>query len=307
MGLLQKVSDSKVVSTKPETTTVTSLPVQQKSNSVGLLKRSLNLSKNTSKEDGLDFFEFIQVNNISICSLLIYDTVNDKYVANSSIGLDADSICMSVSTKDFWCGILTQDNYLYTFLNTDNSILPLYQFFSKKLIEKIECLYAVKRTDGIILLFSTQTKPQTETIIHDISRIEINPEQKKSYTSASDKYKTQSDYYLYELQFSEAVDSFILSKYKSNFSQTFKKTIYENIFYELLQNFPEPSFIGSNSKGKIRIGCCLDHEIPFELLSNHLKFNLSFILNEHSQLLIIEQNGKVNTYQELKAFLEGEY
>ena len=81
MGLLQKVSAGGMTSTKEEVSTNQIQQVQKKSNSVGLLKKSLSVSQN----DKLDFFEFIQKYNISLCSLLKLH--KGFYNINKSFGL----------------------------------------------------------------------------------------------------------------------------------------------------------------------------------------------------------------------------
>lgn len=304
MGLLQKVSNSGAVSEKQEDTAAQKIPVQKKSNSVGLLKKSLIISNEDLQADKLDFFEFIQLYNINLCSVLKPSGSDKSYIAVNCIGLDADSICLSVSSNDFWNGLIKLENELYTFTDSDNSILPLYQFFSKTVKEKLNTLYALKRSDETIVLFCTTQDFEKSFIINDIKNLNCDFSSAKAYSPEKSKYENSKSYYLYQADFSKAIDSFTASKCNSENSSQIKKAIYLNTFYELLQNFPEPSFISMNSGSIIKIAWCVENEIPLEVISNHFRFNISYIFNEQSNQLSIQSKGKAASYSELKDFLD---
>ena len=115
MGLLQKLSDS-ALNTPVKQEPVENKPVViKKSNSVGLLKKSL-LANTTSDSRRLDFFEFTGKYNLEICALLKNE--NGNYRITNCLGLDGESICLSVSTEDFWEGIIPDAEKLYTFNNS---------------------------------------------------------------------------------------------------------------------------------------------------------------------------------------------
>ena len=127
MGLLQKLSDTGIEPPAKEPQPVPDKPVVlKKSNSVGLLKKSLYASENR----GLDFFEFTGKYNLEMCAIL--KNTDGEYRIQNCVGFDGESICLSVSTVDFWEGTINQANKGFSF-NTDSSdALPFFQFFSKK-------------------------------------------------------------------------------------------------------------------------------------------------------------------------------
>ena len=283
MGLFQRMSDSGIKTETKVNAAAEQKPVQKKSNSVGLLKKSMILSN----DDGLDFFEFLRANNIKIASLLKLSD-DGSYIATKCIGLDAHSICMSVSTNDFWNGIIKNKEELYSFKEKDSEILPFYQFFSKKIKDKIKCVNLIQKEDGTIFLFCTPVLTSEEhfKLTEQLKKIKFTSSLKfansNSESDASDNKST-----IFEIELSEAVDSFIFSNYKSQYSENLKNTILDSISYELLQNFTKPSAVYRENESTFKIEYLSQEEIPFEVLSNHLRLNCSFYLDEHSQLLSI--------------------
>ena len=281
MGLLQKMSDNGITPKKTVIAVEDKVPVQKKSNSVGLLKKSMILSN----DDGLDFFEFLKGHDIKICSLLKQNS-DANYIASKAIGLDAHSICMSVSTNDFWQGIIKQQDHIYSYSQNDSAILPFYQFFSKKIKDQIKFLNIVQRSSsGEILIFCTnELLTNSSIIINEIKKLKTADEipfaKSENETSGSS----------YTLDFSEAIQSFILANYKSPYQKTFEQTIEQAISFELLKNFPAPDKVIKLGSARYKIVYSSDQKIPLEVFSNHLRFNSSFFLDEHSQLLSVEYN-----------------
>ena len=294
MGLLQKVSDGNIAPQKTEQPAVSEKTVQKKSSSVGLFKKSLMVSNN----DGLDFFNFSSRYSFDFCAILSEN--EGIYCVEQSAGFDGLSICNSISTKDFWNGIITMKNELFQFSLDKNNIQPFYQFFSPELKDKINTLNVIKYDDNKILFFSSSDKKlDVDSIINDAKAV-------NTFNEKLSLSEDNNDYYLYQFDFSQAVESFInASKKKDNFERL-NTALSLQIYYNLLHNFPLPSRVVHSSMGQFKIAFVLKEEIPFELISNHMRFENAFILNEHSDLITAEYKGKADSFKQLKDFLQAE-
>ena len=261
MGLLDRLSENGLVQETPKPQPVVQdKPLVKKSNSVGLLKKSLNMASNINR---LDFFDFIQKYDLQICA--VFNSQNGVYCVEHSAGLDGESICLSVSTSDFWDGI-----------NPQSDILPFYQFFSAKLKDNLKNLKCYKANDGRIYLFNS-SKDVPLSIYSDINNLTFEP----STTSISNAN--------YKIDYSEAIESLVLSQSKTKETKRLIQAISEQLYFNLLQNFPEPSVVLNEHNGKFTIAYCEQQEIPFEVISNHLKFESEFVLGNNAELLSVER------------------
>ena len=270
MGLLDRVSESGLVKEKDQPAPAAQdIKIEKKSNSVGLLKKSLDIASNA---DRLDFFNFVKKYNLSICA--IFSCENGIYCIEKSAGLDGESICLSLSTQDFWNGISDEDT---------NDILPFYQFFSKKLKDSIKNLHLIKSDNGKIILF-TSDSPVSDEIYGDLRILK------------DDFYKTENtpineaspDTYCYMIDYSEAVESLVLTLTKSDEKKRLMSAIFKQIYFNLLKNFPEPCNVYHIQEGTFKIAYKSEQEIPFEVISNHLRLESEFVLENHSELIAIE-------------------
>ncbi len=105
----------------------------------GLLARAKEFenSKQTSKEMQnplMTFVSFAQKNFFDVCGIL--SSKNDFYYLRKSFGLDLNSIVNSVSTKDFWDGIISSKNNWNIF--EDENLNPFFQLFSDKVKENLK-------------------------------------------------------------------------------------------------------------------------------------------------------------------------
>ena len=284
MGLLQRMSDSGI-SEKKEVPVVRKEPEQKKSNSVGLLKKSLIISN----EDELDFFEFLKRYDIKAFSILEPIAGTENYIAKKCFGLDAKSVCKSFSTKDFWDGLINAGS-LYTFYKGSSGILPFNQFFSQKLLDSIKTLHIFKRTKGEIFIFIPKDNDYSSTLdAKDLEKLNFNFEWKASKNNFENTSNTGCCSYL--LDFSEAIQSAIISESKGQYKDILTKTIEDMLYGEFLKNFSAPSKIEPQGNSQYIVKIFTEEEIPLELFSNHLRLSTSFYLEEHSQLIAVEYKG----------------
>ena len=277
MGLLDKLSKNGLDALNQEPLPVVDKPIiQKKSNSVGLLKKSLM----ASQYDKLDFFEFIQKYSFSLCSYL---TLNDNfYCIQKSFGFDGKSICQSYSTKDFWDGTIKEKNNLYTFEAGSTDILPFYQFFSDKLKDKLERLHIYKFDDNSIFVFVTDksyTIPQT--LIYDLQNTNFEGE---LVTEKSDSEEASS--FEYEINLFEAIESFVLANSKTN--KLLINAISQQLYINLCIYFPKPDIITKKENGIYILTDYSSQAVPVELFTAHLQNQIKFVLDNHSELISIE-------------------
>ncbi|MCR5765117.1 MAG: hypothetical protein K6G09_03965 [Treponema sp.] len=280
MGLLKKLSDSQIVSEKKEQAVVRQEPVQQKSNSVGLLKKSLIVSN----EDGLDFFEFIEKYKLSHCAL--FTKKDNNYLAEFSFGFDGASICQSFSTVDFWEGVLHSEDQIL-FFNKQNELLPFYQFFSDelKVIIKSICIYKTKASSILLILNYPQDKVSTG-FSNDIKKVKLHAGISKLNRRGDSKQTLSAEY---KLNFLECIESFVLSEYKNISDKRIFTALSNALFYTFTKNFPSPDVLTFISDGIYNLGLYSKEKIPVELLSGHIKNDSRFFFGGHAPLMTLEE------------------
>lgn len=280
MGLLKKLSDSQIVSEKKEQAVVRQELVQKKSNSVGLLKKSLIVSN----EDGLDFFEFIEKYKLSHCAL--FTKKDNNYLAEYSFGFDGASICHSFSTVDFWEGVLHSEDQIL-FFNKQNELLPFYQFFSDelKVIIKSICIYKTKASSILLILNYPQDKVSTG-FSNDIKKVKLPAGISKLNRSGDSKQTLSAEY---KLNFLECIESFVLSDYKNISDKRIFTALSNALFYTFTKNFPSPDVLTFISDGIYNLGLYSKEKIPVELLSGHIKNDSRFFFGGHAPLMTLEE------------------
>lgn len=276
MGLLQKVSVSGVNTSKSVENPVTEKqPVKTKSNTVGLLKKTLIIN-----EDRLDFFKFLEKYSLSIFAVLKCD--EQTYCIEKSVGFDGESICKSVSTKDFWEGFISQKQKLCSYSKNNHSIQPLYQFFSQKMQDTLDSIYVLRTIEDDIILAGTKNA-LADSFINDAIKALNSEDNDKSVASDF----SSKDFYFFKADFTQAVKSFISSNCNAADSSRIQIALNNQIYFNLKLNFPSPSYVQLPDSSLFNIACCLKEEIPVELLLVHLRTEYKSILGKDSGLITL--------------------
>jgi len=281
MGLLDRLSAAGA-QVKPEPKPAADKTIiQKKSNTVGLLKKSLGVETTPvvekvieTQKDRLDFFDFIQKHSIQYAAL--FTLCNGIYCAEYSAGFDGVSVCQSVSTKDFWDGLALQKFTPYTFNTNNNTIGPLYQFFSSFLKDKIDSICVYRTQDDSIFVFCNFSLYED---LKNIGFVDV------SFDKQLPANITQS----FSVDFCEAIESFIIANHKSEYKDRIFTAFSNALYFRLNTAFNEESGVELIQEGQFKIIIDSPDTIPFELISNHLRLDCSYILNEHSQLLSIKE------------------
>ena len=276
MGLLQKLSETEFEPSNKIKPVEDKPVIQKKSNSVGLFKKSLMASENRR----LDFFEFTGKYNLKISALL--KNINGNYRINNCIGFDGKSVCLSVSSTDFWDGTISQINKLYTFDAASSDALPFFQFFSKELKEKISKIQILKTQNNSIFFLCNSSIKEDSDLIADLEAVEYTP---ITFETKKDSAKNFDFAQSFEINFSEALESFVLANSKHDVQ--FSKVILNELYYNMTNNFQNPDKLDYSDDGIFIL--YIKHELPVELLYNHMKIECSFVLGNHSELINVTE------------------
>lgn len=296
MGLLQRVSESGIEQ-KNESLPVSEEKIQTKSNSVGLLKKTMLLSQ----KNRLDFFEFTAKYQINHCSLLYCK--DDVFAIKDSVDYDAIAICNSISTKDFWDGTIPEENTSYIF-GDEVKQLPFNQFLSPSLKKNITQLFIFKiSADKIFMWWNYDS-----SIVENSSFIDelICLKDSDISTKINTMLPSGSNAFLYKLNISKVLKEIIRIQNKENYSDILLKSISTVIYNSLQKFFPYPSCIILDKNYNFRLSLILPETIPDSLLLNHLISNFKPILNFNAELISILFVDKAESDKQILTFLLAE-
>ena len=284
MGFLQQAAVFEE-STKEQEASNTVQINSEKSNSVGLLKRIIRMNE----KNRLDFFDYVNKYNLSQCA--VFRLNNGVFQIDTCYGFDCNSILKSVSTVDFWNGLISQKNTPLLFSKKDNSIQPLYQFFSDNLIDIIDSIVLYRSQEDVILFCSSSS---IETLIED----------KDFFTQfcSLDKFDfdfafSNDDIYFNDNPAAAKANTYIINLYDSikdfienqNISENqklhFEQVIFYNVFYSLRKCFPKNPM--EEADYAINLYLQARNSIPKRMLEQHLKLTLNDILGESSSKIKI--------------------
>lgn len=260
---------------------------------MGLLSKANLLETNKR----LAFSNFLTNYNISFFALFEYS--NSEYVIGRSLGFDGVSIISSFSTEDFWNGIIKEDETVYNFLSTDQNN-PLLQFFSFAIKDDVKSISVCRFKDKKIFLLCNQII--TSNLISDYYKIDFNL--KETDFNSLNKYINKDSFlYKIEFDFSEAIETFILTKNR----KLNNEIIFNSIFNELsnrilyLYTYPNSGIITDNYKIKSVFIC--NKKTSKDLLISHLILNIKEVIESSAEITDISFSGNIETYKELESFL----
>ena len=269
------------------------LQASEKSNSVGLLRKIILMDE----KNRLDFFDYVNKYKLSQCAIL--KLRNGFFQISSCFGFDSQSILKSVSTEDFWKGLIPKNNTPYLFTRSDNSIQPLYQFFSETIIDSISSIILYKNNSDVILLASSESieklmkdkaffKSFNELDTYDVKyAFSSNPADLFEVSSSKNKY---TSFCIFTIELSESINDFMLNN-KQNLTEAqethFRQVIFYNVYYTLKKCFPEHRL--EETETTIKLFIPAEYNLPEKMLTKHLKLLLKEILGESSLKIKITQ------------------
>ncbi|NLC92461.1 MAG: hypothetical protein GX677_03200 [Treponema sp.] len=272
---------------------------------MGLLDKASNIINNEIKPalNKISFWNFVTSHNIQICA--VFTRKDDFYYITNSIGFDGLSILSSFSTSDFWTGLLPSENQFFDFKTCDNSILSILQFFSFNLKDNVDFVQCLRIDNKILFLCNNNSLQiiNNKSIIEDFSNIDFS---KQNYFNNDNLIETKNiSIRKYTIDIQEAITSFVKSKLKNHLeiSELYIESISNEIMNRLSSFFAHPSLIKRNTKFSASILFPYKNEFSYILLMNHLIVNLAEVVENFSELLEINDLGKIDSYLEMEEFI----
>ena len=292
MGLLSRINNSGSLNG-----TSTSNFINK--NGTGLLARATATTNKTYSS----FQEWAKSNGFSHCG--IFSIVHGMMVITQAFGLDSQTVANSVSSRDFWKGILSTKAVL-NYSKKDNELYNFLQFFSfdlKSSIQHISLLKIKNNSDfSVLMVYNTDSEKEINLTESIENSLKYNSNTK---FDSSNFNKQLSSYFLYKLSFEQLIKTSIKSIQlpEANITNAAIKCISEEVFYLVKCAFPSPNEVALGLSNTINLA--LNNKIADEsLMQNHISLLLKEILNVPSQLPGLNSFGTEDNSDTLVTFLE---
>lgn len=292
MGLLSRINNSGSINGTSKSNSINK-------NGTGLLARATATTNKTYSS----FQEWAKSNGFSHCG--IFSIVHGMMVITQAFGLDSQTVANSVSSRDFWKGILSTKAVL-NYSKKDNELYNFLQFFSfdlKSSIQHISLLKIKNNSDfSVLMVYNTDSEKEINLTESIENSLKYNSNTK---FDSSIFNKQLSSYFLYKLSFEQLIKTSIKSIQlpEANITNAAIKCISEEVFYLVKCAFPSPNEVALGLSNTINLA--LNNKIADEsLMQNHISLLLKEILNVPSQLPGLNSFGTEDNSDTLVTFLE---
>lgn len=292
MGLLSRINNSGSLNGTSKSNSINK-------NGTGLLARATATTNKTFSS----FQEWAKSNGFSHCG--IFSIVHGMMVITQAFGLDSPTVANSVSSRDFWKGILSTKAVL-NYSKKDNELYNFLQFFSfdlKSSIQHISLLKIKNNSDfSVLMVYNTDSEKEINLTESIENSLKYNSNTK---FDSSNFNKQLSSYFLYKLSFEQLIKTSIKSIQlpEANITNAAIKCISEEVFYLVKCAFPSPNEVALGLSNTINLA--LNNKIADEsLMQNHISLLLKEILNVPSQLPGLNSFGTEDNSDTLVTFLE---
>ena len=292
MGLLSRINNSGSLNGTSKSNSINK-------NGTGLLARATATTNKTYSS----FQEWAKSNGFSHCG--IFSIVHGMMVITQAFGLDSQTVANSVSSRDFWKGILSTKAVL-NYSKKDNELYNFLQFFSfdlKSSIQHISLLKIKNNSDfSVLMVYNIDSEKEINLTESIENSLKYNSNTK---FDSSNFNKQLSSYFLYKLSFEQLIKTSIKSIQlpEANITNAAIKCISEEVFYLVKCAFPSPNEVALGLSNTINLA--LNNKIADEsLMQNHISLLLKEILNVPSQLPGLNSFGTEDNSDTLVTFLE---
>lgn len=292
MGLLSRINNSGSLNGTSKSNSINK-------NGTGLLARATATTNKTYSS----FQEWAKSNGFSHCG--VFSIVHGMMVITQAFGLDSQTVANSVSSRDFWKGILSTRAVL-NYSKKDNELYNFLQFFSfdlKSSIQHISLLKIKNNSDfSVLMVYNTDSEKEINLTESIENSLKYNSNTK---FDSSNFNKQLSSYFLYKLSFEQLIKTSIKSIQlpEANITNAAIKCISEEVFYLVKCAFPSPNEVALGLSNTINLA--LNNKIADEsLMQNHISLLLKEILNVPSQLPGLNSFGTEDNSDTLVTFLE---
>ena len=238
-----------------------------------------------NKVPSFSIFDFVRESSISqFCILKKYGT---EYNICFSYNFDFDSIVRSISTQDFWNGIIPEQDKWYIFSKDDKSIANLYQFFSNDTKDSIIEIFAYNcsEKDYIYLILNTENdyknassekkfilKPNNSEhehkILENLKKCAVYDFIHQETNACPAGFKK----FIYHFDYKNAIKNAADASCSGGNLIDIEKAVFLEIYFKTKVLFPKPHAININLETfTITIELFAKEQIPVILLKNQLE------------------------------------
>ncbi|QTQ14119.1 hypothetical protein HRQ91_06415 [Treponema parvum] len=260
---------------------------------MGLLKEALLSFRTaeTGQSDGLlskieksaspsDFYRWAKQNNFEHAA--IFKPHEKKYVMTDAAGIDAKTVCSSVSSRDFFYGTFLQKDGWQSVITGTKPAEPFYQLLSedyKESVKRIDFL-KLKNDDEspVIMIFSFDSK---ETVLP--FPVSINTEDGDVGPTAASPVNTPSKpAHLFLISLKAAIKESLAAPglYDDDVNTILEKTVYKELFQILRDSFSSDHMCFKGQNDEIKAAMFFDEEPDPLLLQTHISKAFKVILGE---------------------------
>lgn len=256
-------------------------------------KDDITLDKNV---DNTSVFlsDFLILNKISIFAE--FTLQDNHFFVTNSFGYDAASIICSYSTKDFWNGLIKEQNKLYQFDLKSNSIIPLLQFFSNEQRDFITNILIYKLNYNKIILLASNIPFINKSIILQ----QINKINSSNLDFQINKANNQSgNNFYFSIDTKYYIESIVENNIQNNFylKPQFIQSLQNELFNRLVLHFNDKKTkIFKSSENDFIFKISTQNEIQdYKLLIKHINYNLENLCKNNTQKLALKIETNYNS------------
>lgn len=274
-------------------------------------EQDLNAAAHYESESN-DFYAWCEKQNFSHAALFRRD--GDVFYIIKAVGLDAETIARSYSSKDFWDGTLQPDAGWQSVSREEASFASFNQFLSDDVRNKTQTLHFIKREDSVLMLVQEDDDftlaANAEAVKRDMIQILCTrpaPEDRHATASAVVSGLQIADAALLVLSVRTAVENAIQSV--SFRDEAAKEKILQTIYHEIYRRcavlFQRPNCCMPGKNGALKIAFFSKNGTDDQLLRFHIAQTLASVIALPEKDVTLQTVGSSSDSQEIMSFLQG--
>ncbi|QTQ16329.1 hypothetical protein [Treponema parvum] len=258
---------------------------------MGLLKEALLFSRTaeTGQSGGLlskieksaspsDFYQWAKQNNFEHAA--VFKPYEKKYVMADAVGIDAATVCSSVSSRDFFYGtFLQKDGWQSVFTGTKPAE-PFYQLLSEDYKESVKRIDFLKLESGgespVIMIFSFDSKEKVLPF-----PVSINTKDGDAGQTAELSVDPPSKpAHLFLISLKTAIKESLAASglYDDDINSILEKTVYKELFRILQTSLSNNHICFKGQNDEIKAAMFFGEELDPLLLQTHISKAFKVIL-----------------------------
>lgn len=275
-------------------------------------EQDLNAAAAHYESESNDFYAWCEKQNFSHAALFRRD--GDVFYIIKAVGLDAETIARSYSSKDFWDGTLQTEAGWQSVSREEAAFASFNQFLSDDVRNKAQTLHFIKLEDSVLMLVQEDDDftlaANSEAVKRDMIQILCTrpaPEDIHATASAVVRGLQIADAALLVLSVRVAVENAI--KPVSFRDKTAKEKILQTIYHEIYRTcavlFQPPNCCMPGKNGELKIAFFSKNGTDDQLLRFHIAQTLASAIVLPEKDVALQTVGSSPDSQEIMSFLQG--